>query len=42
MNVCKKGWQDIDESTIESSKVDKELNKIFDFDDLFGVTNTPV
>jgi len=32
--ACKKGQQDNDESTVESSKVDQELKNLFDFDDL--------
>jgi len=39
-NACKKGWQEEDESTIESSKVDEELKNLCGFDDLFGVINT--
>jgi len=36
---CTQEWQEDDESTNESSKVEDELKNLFDFDDFFGVTN---
>ena len=34
-------WEE-DESTIESSQVNRELKNLFDFDDLCRVNSTPV
>jgi len=39
MMACKKGWQEVDESTIDSVKIDKELKNLCDFESMFVVTN---